>query len=97
MKGLKCNVNIKFNKEYVRSQRLLKYICDVYIFTIQINQPTKCNNFSSLLLDVCIQLNMLLPDQDQQYCYHQAPTVKPDAATAVVELLMMGVRTPEAY
>jgi len=24
-----------------------------------------------------------------------APTVKPEAATAVVELLMMGVRTPE--
>jgi hypothetical protein len=28
-------------------------------------------------------------------CYHHAPTVKPEAATAVVELLMMGVRTPE--
>jgi hypothetical protein len=28
------------------------------------------------------------------YFYHNAPTVKPDAATAV-ELLMMGVRTPE--
>jgi len=25
----------------------------------------------------------------------QAPMVKPEAATAVVELLMMGVRTPE--
>jgi hypothetical protein len=35
-------------------------------------------------------------DQDQQHCYHHAPTVKPEAATAVVELLMMGVRTPEA-
>jgi len=22
---------------------------------------------------------------DQQYCYHHAPTVKPEAATAVVE------------
>jgi len=29
------------------------------------------------------------------HCYHHAPTVKPEAATAVVELLMMGVRTPE--
>jgi hypothetical protein len=28
-------------------------------------------------------------------CYHHAPTVKPEAATAVVELLMMGVRMPE--
>jgi len=35
------------------------------------------------------------PDHDQQHCYHNAPTVKPEAATAVVELLMMGVRRPE--
>jgi hypothetical protein len=35
------------------------------------------------------------PDHDQQHCYHHAPTVKPEAGTAVVELLMMGVRTPE--
>jgi len=26
--------------------------------TIQINQPTRCKNFSSLLLDVYVQLNM---------------------------------------
>jgi hypothetical protein len=35
------------------------------------------------------------PDHDQQHCYHHATTVKPEAATAVVELLMMGARTPE--
>jgi hypothetical protein len=35
------------------------------------------------------------PDHDQQHCYHHAPTVKPEAATAVVELLMTGVRMPE--
>ena len=35
------------------------------------------------------------PDHDQQHCYHHAPNVKPKAATAVVELLIMGVRTPE--
>jgi len=35
------------------------------------------------------------PDHDQQHCYHHAPKVKPEAATAVVVLLMMGVRTPE--
>jgi hypothetical protein len=34
-------------------------------------------------------------DHDQQHCYHHAPKVKREAATAVVELLMMGVRTPE--
>ena len=75
---------------------------------IQINQPTKCNNFSSLLLDIYLQLNMFRAssrpsswsgrprlDHDQQHCYHHVPKVKPEAATAVVELLMMGVRTPE--
>jgi hypothetical protein len=35
------------------------------------------------------------PDHDQQHCYHHSPSVKTEAATAVVELLMMGVRTPE--
>jgi hypothetical protein len=35
------------------------------------------------------------PDNHQQHCYHHAPTVKPEAATAVVELLMMGVKTRE--
>jgi hypothetical protein len=34
-------------------------------------------------------------DHDQQHCYYHAPTVRPEAATAVVELLMMSVRTPE--
>jgi hypothetical protein len=32
---------------------------------------------------------------DQQHCYHHTPKVKPEAATAVVELLVIGVRTPE--
>ena len=36
-----------------------------------------------------------LPHHDQQHCYHHAPTVNPEAATAVVELLMMGMRMPE--
>jgi hypothetical protein len=35
------------------------------------------------------------PDHNQQHCCQHAPKVKPEAATAVVELLMMGVRTPE--
>jgi hypothetical protein len=30
----------------------------VHHHTIQINQPISCNNFSSLLLDVYVQLNM---------------------------------------
>jgi hypothetical protein len=35
------------------------------------------------------------PDHNQQDCYHHARTVKPEADTAFVELLMMGVRMPE--
>jgi hypothetical protein len=35
------------------------------------------------------------PDYDQQHCYHHALKVKPEAAIAVFELLMMGVRTPK--
>jgi len=35
------------------------------------------------------------PYHDQQHCYHHAPKVKPEAATAVIELLMMGTRMPE--
>jgi len=35
------------------------------------------------------------PNLDQQHCYHHAPKVKPEAATAAVELLMMGMRMPE--
>ena len=34
-------------------------------------------------------------DHDQLHCYHHVPMVKPEAATSVVEVLMMGVRTPE--
>jgi len=35
------------------------------------------------------------PDHDQQHFYHHTPMVKPEAATAVVEILMMGVRMPK--
>jgi hypothetical protein len=35
------------------------------------------------------------PDHEQQHDYHHNMKVKPEAATAVVELMMMGVRTPK--
>jgi len=44
---------------------------------------------------VAALLVVVWPDHDQQHCYHHVPTVKPAAATAVVELLMMGVEVPE--
>jgi len=48
-----------------------------------------------LVLQPTVGFSQYRPDHDQQHCYHHAPTVKPEAAAAVVELLMMGVRTPE--
>ena len=59
------------------------------------------NNCSSSLwfyrrsLVIAVLLVVVGTNHDQQHCYHQAPAVKPEAATAVVELLMMGVRMPE--
>jgi len=35
------------------------------------------------------------PDHDQQHCYHHALKVKPEAATAVVKLPIMGVMMPK--
>jgi hypothetical protein len=36
------------------------------------------------------------PDHDQQHCYHHVTTVKPEAATAAVDRLLMIVkRMPE--
>jgi hypothetical protein len=32
---------------------------------------------------------------NQQHCYYHTPTVKPEVATAIVELLMMGMSMPE--
>jgi hypothetical protein len=42
-----------------------------------------------------LDVNYGRPDHDQQHFYHHAPNLKPEAATAVVELLMMGIRTPK--
>jgi hypothetical protein len=48
-----------------------------------------------LLLCTAQHVSAGRPDHDQQHCCHHATTVKPEAATAIVELLMMGVETPE--
>jgi hypothetical protein len=49
----------------------------------------------SVVVAVLLVVVGLWPNHDQQHCYHHTPMVKPEAATAVVEPLMMGVRTPE--
>jgi hypothetical protein len=40
-------------------------------FEIQINQPTRCNSFSSLLLDVYVQLNMIRASSRQSSGFQQ--------------------------
>jgi hypothetical protein len=44
---------------------------------------------------VVVAVLLVVVGPAEQHCYHHAKTVKPQAATAVVELLRMGVRTPE--
>ena len=66
----------------------------VHHHTIQINEPTRCNSFTSLLFDVYVRLNMFwsgwsvlgrgLPDHDQQRSNRHASTVKPEAPSADV-------------
>jgi len=44
---------------YPNATYLASKVCkSVHHHTFQINQPTRCNNFSSLLLDIYAQLNM---------------------------------------
>jgi hypothetical protein len=49
--------------------------------------------FSSLFSDVYLQLFTARPRTQNDY--HHDTKVKPEAATAVIELLMMGGKTPE--
>jgi len=67
-------------------------LCKDSIYKIQINQPTRCNSFTSLLLDVYVWLNMFrAPPRPSSRAYNcinslrsNAPTVKPEAVNAVV-------------
>jgi hypothetical protein len=44
---------------YVQHDKILHHAYStITLITFQINQPTRCKNFSSLLLDVYVQLNM---------------------------------------
>jgi hypothetical protein len=57
----------------------------MHYHTIQINQPTRCSNFSSLSLDVYLQLSMFRASS------RLSSGAQLEAATAV-ELLVMGMR-----
>jgi hypothetical protein len=60
----------------------------------------KAKHISGILLHIIRSLSTAvatsgLPLKRGGSCYHHVPTVKPQAATAVDKLLMMGMRMPE--
>jgi hypothetical protein len=54
---ISCRIFLCFYMKYVNGRRT-EFMFQQYYHTIQINQPIRCNNFSSILLDVCLQFNM---------------------------------------
>jgi hypothetical protein len=53
--------------------------------TVQINQPTRCNNFSSLLLDVYIRLNMFRASSRLSSGAQLLPTTTNSTATTTLQ------------
>jgi len=67
------------------------YIYNISSLRVSSNRsPIRCNNFSVYYPDVYLQLNMF-----RAFSRPSSGAQRPEAATAVVELLMMGGRTPE--
>jgi hypothetical protein len=61
MSVVSCKINLCVQVILVLKCMLGSKVCkSVHHHTFQINQPTRCNNFSSLLLDIYsyVQLNM---------------------------------------
>jgi hypothetical protein len=89
-------------------QQFLKFITDVYVQLNMFQASSRPSSRAQQLQEQPLVLPLECGDSsavgrgragwpyhDQQHCYHHATTVKPEAATAVVELLMMGARMPE--
>jgi len=75
-----------------------QHVSDVFLPIIRSSMTALAASgftFVSWWQSCCVRGRAGRPDHDQQHCYHHTPNVKPEADTAVVELLMMGVRTPE--
>jgi hypothetical protein len=77
-------------------QQFLKFItCHLLLCTAQHVSGVLTPIIRSSITAVAVLLVLVGHDHDRQHCFHHAPKVKPEAATAVVELLMMGVMAPE--
>jgi len=74
---------------------ILTFICSSTCFGRPHTHHQELNNCSCDSCAVGRGQAVKRPDHDQQHCYHHTPKIKPEAATAVVELMMMGVKTPE--
>jgi len=97
---LYCSINYfhNSNKSTNQMQQFLKFITwHLLVCTAQHVSGVLTPIIRSSTTAVVLLLVVVGPDHDQQHCFHHAPTVKPEDATAVVELLMMGVRTLETY
>jgi len=105
-----CYLSLQRQHKFKQINQLDVKISQVYYLTFMYSSTCfgrphahhqELNNCSSSLwfyrwsVVVAVLMVVVGPDHDHQHCYHHAPTVKPEAATAVVELLTMGVNSPE--
>jgi len=89
---------IRSSKTVFTSSRLHTSVVASLPPTTDVYKPHAANTVFEFLEQLCSTVGRGRadrPDHDQLHCYHHAPTIKPEAATAVVELLIMGVRMPE--
>jgi hypothetical protein len=85
-------------RELSLGDEIWKYISKYKNFktvkNVQINQPTRCNSFSSLLLDVYVQLNMFRASSRPSsgaYQLQQQPLVYRRNVVVAVLLVVVGL------
>ena len=90
----------------IANGQLWLLLCNTHLklyYYFQLNQPTRCSNFSTAVAASGLPSDLGdssvavcgWPDHDQQHCYHQAPTVNQRLLLQLLWLLMMGMRKPK--
>jgi hypothetical protein len=96
-----CNHSIQINHQLDATISPVFYLTFIYSSTcfgrphIHHQELNKCSSSPCFYLRSVVITVLLIVVHDQHHCHHHATKVKPEAATAVVELLMMDVRTSE--